>query len=104
MFLKEKIFERISRSINEDRAGFFHRIGYVVLGQSSPLIIYAFTSLTTVALYGNYILIVGKVSSLLGAVFNSTGAAIGNLVASKDKRQIIKVFGNFTIHDCACLL
>lgn len=71
---------------------FFHRIGFVILGQSSPLIIYGFTNLTTVALYGNYILIVSKISSLLGAVFNSTGAAIGNLVASKDRPRIVKVF------------
>lgn len=71
---------------------FFHRIGEVILNQSSPLIIYGFTSLTTVALYGNYILIVSKVSSLLGSVFSSTGAAIGNLVASKNNTHIIKVF------------
>lgn len=71
---------------------FFHRIGYVILSQSSPLIIYGFTSLTTVALYGNYILIVSKIGSLLSSVFGSTGAAIGNLVASKDKPRIIRVF------------
>lgn len=71
---------------------FFHRIGEVVLYQSSPLIIYAFTSLTTVALYGNYILIVSKFAFLLNSIFGSTGAAIGNLVASKDRPRIIKVF------------
>lgn len=71
---------------------FFHRIGGVILGQSSPLIVYGFTSLTTVALYGNYILIVSKVGSLLGSVFSSTGAAIGNLVASKNSARIIRVF------------
>ncbi len=88
----KKYLKEYPEVLKKTGQAFFHRIGAVVLGQSSPLIIYAFTSLTTVALYGNYILIVGKVSSLLGAVFNSTGAAIGNLVASKDKRQIIKVF------------
>ena len=71
---------------------FFHRIGFVILSESSPLIIYAFTSLSTVALYGNYALIVGKVSILLGAMFNSTGAAIGNLIASKDNSRIIRIF------------
>lgn len=71
---------------------FFHRIGFVILNQSSPLIIYAFTSLTTVALYGNYILIINKIGSLISSIFSSTGAAIGNLVAGKNKSQIIKVF------------
>lgn len=71
---------------------FFHKLAGVILNQSSPIIIYGFTSLTTVALYGNYILIVNKFSALIGTVFNSTGAAIGNLIASKDKPKIIKVF------------
>lgn len=71
---------------------FFHKISGVILTQSSPLIIYGFTNLATVALYGNYVLIINKLSSLIGTVFNSTGAAIGNLVASKDKDRIIKVF------------
>lgn len=71
---------------------FFHRLAGVILNQSSPIIIYGFTSLTTVALYGNYILIVNKFSTLIGSVFNSTGAAIGNLIASQNKPQIIKIF------------
>lgn len=36
------------------RQVFFHKIGYFALSQVSPVIIYAFASLTTVALYGNY--------------------------------------------------
>lgn len=71
---------------------FFHKIGTVVLGQSSPLVIYGFTSLTTVALYGNYIVIVSKVAALIGTVFTSTGAAIGNLVAGGDRDRIVRVF------------
>lgn len=71
---------------------FYHRISGTILQQSSPLIIYGFTSLTTVALYGNYILIVSKLSFLMGTVFNSTGAAVGNLVASRDNKRILCVF------------
>lgn len=71
---------------------FFHRIGGIILYQSSPLIIYGFTSLTTVALYGNYILIVGQIGALMNAVFSSTDAAVGNLVASHDRPHIIRVF------------
>lgn len=88
----KKYLKEYPEVLRKTGQAFFHRIGYVILGQSSPLIIYAFTSLTTVALYGNYILIVSKVGSLLGSVFSSTGAAIGNLVASKDKPRIIRVF------------
>lgn len=88
----KKYLKEYPEVLKKTGQAFFHRIGYVILGQSSPLIIYGFTSLTTVALYGNYILIVSKVGSLLGSVFSSTGAAIGNLVASKDRPHIIRVF------------
>lgn len=71
---------------------FFHRIGGIILNQSSPLILYGFTSLTTVALYGNYVLIVSKLTILLGTIFNSTSAAVGNLIASKDSKKIIRIF------------
>ncbi len=93
----KKYLKEYPEVLKKTGQAFFHKIGAVVLCQSSPLIVYAFTSLTTVALYGNYILIVGKVGLLLGAVFNSTGAAIGNLVASKDKQRIICVF--WELHD-----
>lgn len=78
--------------ITKTKQAFFHRIGGVALSQLSPLIMYAYTSLTAVALYGNYILIVGKLGNLLGVIFSCTGAAIGNLVAEKDKERIISVF------------
>lgn len=70
---------------------FFHRIG-TVIEEAAPIIVYGFTNLTTVALYGNYVLIISKVGALLNSVFNSTAAAIGDLVASKDRQRIIRVF------------
>lgn len=71
---------------------FFHKIGAFALTQTSPIIIYAYASLSLVALYGNYMLIILGISSLLVAIFNSMNAGIGNLVASKDKERIISVF------------
>lgn len=88
----EKYLKEYPEVLKKTGQAFFHRIGCVILYNTSPLIIYGYTNLTTVALYGNYILIVSKVGSLLGSVFGSTGAAIGNLVASKDKSRIIRVF------------
>ncbi|MDE7438642.1 MAG: sugar transporter [Muribaculaceae bacterium] len=71
---------------------FFHRIGGFVLTQTSPLIIYAYTTLTVVALYGNYLLVTNGVYGLLNAVFNSMAAGVGNLVASADKSRVMQVF------------
>lgn len=71
---------------------FFHKIGGFALSQLSPLVIYAFTSLTVVALYGNYTIITLGVASLVSAIFNSMGAGIGNLVAEGDEKRILSVF------------
>lgn len=71
---------------------FFHKIAGFVLTQTSPLIIYAYTTLTLVAVYGNYMLIVTGITALLGALFNSINAGVGNLVAWGDKDHILCVF------------
>ena len=71
---------------------FFHKIGGFALMQTSPIIIYAYASLTLVALYGNYMLIILGISSLMGAVFNSMNAGVGNLVAEGNKERIMSVF------------
>lgn len=71
---------------------FFHKIAGFTLTQTSPLIIYAYTSLTLVALYGNYMLIITGATTLMAAIFNSMNAGVGNLVAQGDKQNILKVF------------
>lgn len=91
--LGRKYTKEYPEVLKKTKQVFFHEVTNVIVTQSSPLIIYGFTSLTTVALYGNYTLIVSKIGALLCAMFNSTGAAIGNLVASKNQERIIKVFG-----------
>lgn len=71
---------------------FFHKISTFVLQQTSPLIIYAFKTLTLVAYYGNYQMIVIGLTMLLNALFNSIGAGVGNLVAEGNKERIMNVF------------
>ena len=71
---------------------FFHKIGGFVLSQTSPLIIYAYASLTMVALYGNYITLTNNLNMLLGALFTGLGASVGNMVAEGNRPLILKVF------------
>ena len=82
--------------INKTKQIFFHKIGTFVLTQTSPLVIYAYTSLTLVAMYGNYMLIVIGVTSLVNALLNSINAGVGNLVAEGNKLQIKSVFWELT--------
>lgn len=76
---------------------FFHKIGSFVMGQTSTIIIYAFTSLTMVAIYGNYLLVISGMILLVNSVFNSMDAGIGNLVAEGDKKKIKSVYWQITV-------
>lgn len=82
--------------ITKTKQIFFHKIGYFVLTQTSPLVIYAYTSLTLVAIYGNYMLIVSGVTLLINALLNSIAAGVGNLVAEGNKQKIKSVFWELT--------
>ena len=70
----------------------FHKIGGFVIGQTSPIIIYAYASLTMVALYGNYLIITNNLGRLLGAMFAGLGASVGNMLVEGNRTLILKVF------------
>lgn len=71
---------------------FIHNVSGMIFWQVCPLLMYKFTSLTVIAYYGNYLMIVGKIAAILSMVFGSTGAAVGSLIASGDKPHIKEVF------------
>lgn len=71
---------------------FFHKIGGFALSQTSPIIIYAFTTLTVVALYGNYMLIFTGLYSLSMALSNGLTASVGNLVVEGNEEKTMAVF------------
>jgi len=71
---------------------FVHRLGTFATLQSIPLFIYAFTSLTVVALYGNYMILFNSLQALLVALFTSITASVGNMIAEDNRPLIIKVF------------
>lgn len=71
---------------------FIHKLATFVLEQTTPLIIYAYVSLSMVTYYDNYMVIVGYVATSVGVVFAGMGASIGNLVAESNKQHTLDVF------------
>lgn len=71
---------------------FFHKLAAFALSQTSPIIIYAYTTLRVVTLYGNYMLIINGIGVMVNALFNGISAGIGNLVAEHNEDKIRKVF------------
>lgn len=70
---------------------FFHKASGFALNQISPLIIYAYGTLTEVTYYQNYMLIYLGFISLMAALFNGINASIGN-VSVTDSKKLILVF------------
>ena len=101
-WLKPKISEgkqlskRYPHIISKTKQLFFHQIGGFVLTQTSSLVIYAYTSLTSVASYGNYMLIVNGVTTLVNSLLNGISAGVGNLVAEGNKKKIKNFFWELT--------
>ena len=71
---------------------FVHKIGAVALNQTSPIIIYAYASLSLVTSYGNYLIITRGISTVLNAMFNSMNAGVGNLIAEGNADRTMIVF------------
>lgn len=75
---------------------FVHKIGTLFQVQITPILIYSFVSLETVAFYGNYTMITRNFESLLNNFLGSTSAGIGNLIAEGDTPKIQRVYWELT--------
>ncbi len=92
----QMLSKRYPQIIIKTKQLFFHKIAGFVLSQTSSLIIYGYASLTLVASYGNYMLIILGVSSLMNALLNGINAGIGNLVAEGNFLKIKMTFWKIT--------
>ena len=88
----KKVLKKYPEIIKYTKQIFAHKVGGLVQGQLTPFLIYSFVSLPMVALYTNYTILTQKLEGLTTGVINSTGAAIGNLIAEGDNAKIFKVF------------
>jgi O-antigen/teichoic acid export membrane protein len=71
---------------------FVHKIAGFVQYQISPFLIYAFVSLPVVALYGNYTMIIDRVSGLFSSILGTTSAGVGNLISEGNREKIYRVY------------
>lgn len=69
-----------------------HQMKDFLLTKSDEIMIFAFVSLKMVAYYGNYVMIISKISTLFLTIFSGIASGIGNLVAENDKTHTINIF------------
>ena len=78
--------------LTNTRQIFIHKIKDFILRKSDEIFIFAFVSLEMVAYYGNYMMIINKITLLFHSVLESVNAGIGNLVAENDREKMMEVF------------
>lgn len=71
---------------------FAHKIGGFFQFQLLPILIYKYVSLSVVALYTNYTLLTGALSSMMSSIVTSTSAGVGSLIAEGNKSKIYSTF------------
>ena len=77
----DKEWEALINAVTKKEENLFLIIG-------SPLLIYAFVSLKTVAHYGNYTIIIDKITHFVNNLLSGTNASVGNLIAEGDTKKI----------------
>lgn len=87
-----QLFKHYPEVMKYTKQLFVHRISAFAQFQISPILIYAFVSLETVAFYSNYTILFDKISIFLNNLFGSVSASVGNLIAEGNKVKIIDVF------------
>ena len=88
----QELLKKYPSILTNTKQVFIHKIKDFLLSKSDELFIFAFVSLKMVAYYGNYTMIIYKVSQLFTFVLDGVGAGVGNLVAEGDKKNMMKVF------------
>lgn len=87
-----RLFRKYPEVMKYTRQLFVHQISAFAQFRISPFLIYAYVSLSTVALYGNYTILFDKIDAFINNLLGSVGAGVGNLIAEGNKEKIQGVF------------
>lgn len=95
-FLKEKAPKAdpqiVKDLVKNVKAMFMHKVSAVVLNSSDNIILSMFSGILAVGLYSNYSMILVLVRNCLYMIFDGIVPSVGNLCASKGKKEVYNVF------------
>lgn len=92
VLLGRTLFKKYPEVMKYTKQIFIHKMGSFIQWQTTPFIIYSFSTLQLVAYFGNYSMIFSKASNLLNQILDSSQSGIGNLIAEGNMKKIKKVF------------
>ena len=88
----KKLLKKYPNILVNTRQIFIHKIKDFLLNKSDELFVFMFVSLEMVAFYGNYTIIISKITQLFGRAQDGIGESVGNLVAENNKNKIVGIF------------
>ena len=78
--------------VRKTKQVFVHKIKDFLLQQSDQILIFAFVSLKMVAYYGNYTMVITRITMLFTTMMGGIVAGVGSLIAEGDGQKIYRVF------------
>ena len=82
--------------LKKTRQVFIQKIKDFILYRSDEILVGTFVSVTQVAFYGNYMIIINKLIYLVNILGDGMSAGVGNLLAEGNEKNIMKVFWEIT--------
>lgn len=74
-----------------------HKIGTTIITSSDSIVVSSILGLSVLGEYGNYHQIVASLISLIGVIYSSITASIGNSLIKLDKKHVEKNFNTLTL-------
>ena len=95
-----QLFKKYPEVMKYTKQVFVHQLCGMVQFQTIPLLTYTFVNLHLVALFGNYTLVMDKLTTMMNQVLGSTSAGVGNLIAEGNVAKQKAVFWQITTIRC----
>ncbi len=96
-FLKSKEKVKLDKTtkneiIKNTKAMMMHKIGGVVVNSTDNILISKLIGLAVVGIYSNYLLIINALNTILGQIYNSLTASVGNMLVVDKKEKHYEVY------------
>lgn len=96
-YIKEKNSNKLTKKEEKGifknvYALFCNQIGNVLILGTDNIILSKYVGLTATGLYSNYYLVTSSITNVIGQIFNSIVASVGNLAVEKDKDYTLETF------------
>ena len=96
-YIKQKGSYRLSRDEKHQiqknvYALMFHKLGNVIVNGTDNILVVTFANLTSAGIYANYVIVTSALTHIIGVIYTSVSASLGNLVVESQEERQLEVF------------